>query len=71
MSLKKRLEATSIVDIIYGGIEGSNASDLDKLLQKVEVARQYGEPERALELLAAAIAKTLKPRGLLPNVLRL
>lgn len=56
MSLKKRLEATSIVDIIYGGIEGSNASDLDKLLQKVEVARQYGEPERALELLAAAIA---------------
>jgi tetratricopeptide (TPR) repeat protein len=54
--LAKRLEAGSMLDIEIGSIEDSNRSDLDKLLQKVEAYRQYGEPELASQALAEAIA---------------
>lgn len=55
-TLLKRIEAGSLLDIVLLGIEESDATELDKLLQTVEACRQYNEPDRAAEALAQAIA---------------
>ncbi len=54
-TLDRRLNAGSILDIVEQSIDESNASELDKLLQKVEARRQYGEPELAAAALAQAL----------------
>lgn len=54
-TLQRRIGAGSILDIVEQSIDESNSSELDKLLQKVEARRQYGEPGLAAEALAEAI----------------
>lgn len=53
-TLARRLAADSMLEIIILGIEESNATELGKLLQKIEVYRRYNEPEKAKEALASA-----------------
>lgn len=54
-TLARRLAADSMLDIIVIGIEESNATELGKLLQKIEVYRRYGEMEKAKQALASAV----------------
>lgn len=55
-NLARRLEAGSMLDIIVLDIDESDVPELGKLLKKIEVYRRYGEPEKADEMLARAVA---------------
>ncbi len=55
-AIRRRLSAGSMLEIMEITIDQSNASPLDKLLQKAEVRRQNGEIESAREALDEAVA---------------
>jgi tetratricopeptide (TPR) repeat protein len=52
--LATRLEADSLLDIVILGIEESQTTELNKLLEKIETYRRYDEPELAMATLAEA-----------------